>query len=419
MREVAVPLDWAPSSRYGRDVLVGIDRLPRHTALVDRLARCRLGVLAHPASVNRGITHIGDVLATLGIRPALFMGPEHGYGGEDQYMVAVSDARDARTGAPIVSLYGDRFEDLSPRPEHLAAIDLLLIDLADVGSRYYTFVWTALLAVRAAARAGVPVVLLDRPNPLSGSTRAVEGRTQQPGFLSFVGLEAVPIRHALTPGEMVALFAARERLPLGDAFSVVTVEGWDREAYADAWDRPFVLPSPNMPTLDTAVVYPGGCLLEGTNLSEGRGTTRPFEIVGAPWIDGAQLARDLRATGLSGFVARPLTFRPTFNKHEGQICGGVQVHVTDRAAFRPVATYVALIALARRQNTEKFRFRTDSYEYVDDIPAFDLLTGSDEARQAIEAGRDPRMIAEYVSEPDPAWPSVMAEARAALSQAAL
>jgi uncharacterized protein YbbC (DUF1343 family) len=400
-------------------VLVGLDRLPRLPALTSRLARTRLGVLAHPASVDRGIDHIGDVLARLGVKPALFFGPEHGYGGEEQYMVGVPDARDTRTGAPIVSLYGNRFEDLSPRPEHLAAIDLLLIDLADVGSRYYTFVWTALLAVRAAAKAGVPVILLDRPNPISGSERAVEGRTQRPGFLSFVGLEPMPIRHGLTPGEIVALFTGREGLPLGDALSIVAIEGWDREAYADAWDRPFVMPSPNMPTAETAIVYPGGCLLEGTNLSEGRGTTRPFEIVGAPWIDGHALARDLRATGLTGFVPRPLTFRPTFHKFAGELCGGVQVHVTDRAAFRPVAVYVALVALARRQNTERFAFRTDLYEYIDTIPAFDLLMGADECRRSIEAHRDARSIAEAASSPDPEWPDIMHEARTALGKAAI
>jgi uncharacterized protein YbbC (DUF1343 family) len=355
----------------------------------------------------------------MGIRPALFLGPEHGYGGEAQDMIGVADARDARTNAPIVSLYGDQFEDLSPTAEHLAAIDLLLIDLADIGSRFYTFIWTALLAVRAAAKAGVPVILLDRPNPISGARRSVEGRTQQPAFLSFVGLEPIPVRHSLTIGEIVALFAKRSGIGLGDAVSIVTVENWDRNTLAFQWDRPFAITSPNMPTADTALVYPGGCLVEGTNLSEGRGTTRPFEIVGAPWIDGHRLAQGLRATGLTGFVARPITFRPTFQKHAGQICGGVQIHPTDVASFRPVATYVALVALARRQNIERFSFRTDRYEYVDTIPAFDLLTGSDEARLAIEAGEEARTIAEFVSTPDPTWGDQMAEAETALHDAAI
>jgi uncharacterized protein YbbC (DUF1343 family) len=334
-------------------------------------------------------------------------------------MIDVPHARDKRTGAPIVSLYGDRYEDLSPKPEHLSSIDLLLIDLADVGARFYTFVWTALLATRAAVKAGVPVILLDRPNPLGGSLRSLEGRSQKPGFLSFVGLEALPIRHGLTPGEIVALYARREGIALGDALSIVAVEGWDREKYADAWDRPFVMPSPNMPTFCTAMVYPGGCLLEGTNLSEGRGTTRPFEIVGAPWIDGHALAHGLRASGLTGFVARPLTFRPTFQKHAGQTCGGVQIHIADRTTFRPVATYAALVALARRQTPGSFAFRTERYEYIDTIPAFDLLTGSDETRRAIEAGEDARSVAEFVSAPDPTWSEQMSEARSAMLEAAI
>jgi uncharacterized protein YbbC (DUF1343 family) len=397
-------------------VYVGLDRLP-DLPLLKRLRSSRLGVLAHPASVDRHLTHLAEVLSRLGVRPRLFFGPEHGYGGEAQDMASVESATDARSGARIVSLYGDRFEDLSPSPEHLAEIDLLLLDLADVGARYYTFVWTALLALRAAHRAGVHVVVLDRPNPLGGAAGSVEDATQEPGFLSFVGLEPVPIRHGLTVGEMLALFARRDGIPLGDVdcgLTVVAAQGLPRDALASAWDRPFVLPSPNMPTADTALVYPGGCLLEGCNLSEGRGTTRPFEIVGAPWLDGRELAEQLASTKLPGFVARPLTFRPTFQKHAGAICGGVQIHVTDALAFRPVATYVALIAFARRERPEQFRFRTERYEYVDTIPALDLLLGSAAARRAMEAGDDPLAIAHQASRPDPAWPEVMREAQAAI-----
>ncbi len=400
---------------------VGLDQLPRSEALVHRLRGARVGVLAHPASVDRDLRHIADVLGGAGVRAALFFGPEHGYGGEAQDMVGVESAKDARTGAPIVSLYGDAFADLSPRAEHLGLVDVLVCDLADVGSRYYTFVWTALLALRAAAEAGVPVVLLDRPNPISGSPASAEGATQREGFFSFVGLEPVPVRHALTVGEIVALFAHRDGLPLGPggALEIVPVRGWDRDSLASAWDRPFVLPSPNMPTAETALVYPGGCLLEGTNLSEGRGSTRPFEIVGAPWIDGQELARGLAATGLGGFTARPLTFRPTFHKHAGAICGGVQIHVTDPRAFRPVATYVALVALAHHQRPDSFRFRTERYEYVDTIPAYDLLTGSADARLATLAGESPRAIAEAAARVDPTWPEQMREARDLAARAAL
>lgn len=399
---------------------VGLDRLPLLPTLQARLRGARLGVLAHPASVDKQLRHIADVLAGAGITPTLFFGPEHGYGGEAQDMIGVASATDLRTGAPIISLYGERFDDLSPTPDQLAAIDLLLVDLADVGSRYYTFVWTALLALRAAHRAGVPVILLDRPNPIGGALAQIEGRTQRPGFLSFVGLEPIPIRHALTPGEILAHFAAQSGLPLGDdgALAIVSMRGWDRASLAACWDRPFVLPSPNMPTADTALVYPGGCLLEGTNLSDGRGLTRPFEITGAPWIDGRALAEGLARTELPGFIARPLTFRPTFHKHAGLLCGGVQIHVTDAQRFRPVATYAALIALARTQDPERFRFRTERYEYVDTIPALDLLTGSDETRLAMERGDDPRAIAEAISAPDPDCHELWASARAALERAA-
>ncbi len=403
---------------------IGLDRLPSLPALLARLRRARLGVLAHPASVDRRLTHIGAVLADLDITPTLFFGPEHGYGGEAQDMIGVASAADPRTGAPILSLYGDRFEDLSPTPAQLAPIDLLLIDLADVGARYYTFIWTALLALRAAASAKIPVILLDRPNPIGGAPTQpaqIEGRTQSPGFLSFVGLEPLPIRHGLTVGEVLAHFAVREGLPLGEngALTIVPVEGWRRASLASTWDRAFILPSPNMPTPDTALVYPGGCLLEGTNLSDGRGLTRPFEITGAPWIDGRSLAEALIETGLPGFTPRPLTFRPTFHKHGGQICGGVQIHVTDPLSFRPVATYAALIALARRQDPERFRFRTERYEYVDTIPALDLLTGWAETRLAMERDEDPRAIAEALGAVDPTWPLVMREAQESAKRAAI
>jgi uncharacterized protein YbbC (DUF1343 family) len=393
-------------------VNVGLDRLASLPNLLARMRGSRVGVLAHPASVSRELVHIADILEALAVRPAVLFGPEHGYGGEAQDMIGVPSATDARSGAPIVSLYGDHFDDLSPSPEHLASIDLLVVDLADIGSRYYTFVWTALLALRAAARASVHTVILDRPNPISGDPATVEGATQKPGFLSFVGLEPVPIRHALTAGEIVAHFAHRDGLALGPdgALSIAGVEGWDRSSLAGAWDRPFIIPSPNMPTAETALVYPGGCLLEGTNLSEGRGTTRPFEIVGAPWIDGRRLASDLARAGFAGFIARPLTFRPTFQKHAGEVCGGVQIHVTRPDLFRPVAVYTALIAFARQQDPARFRFRTERYEYIDTIPALDLLLGSDEARRAMEAGEGPISIANAASTADPGWPEIMAEA---------
>lgn len=383
-------------------MLVGLDRLPTLPALLRTLRQARVGLLAHPASVDRNLLHISRVLAGLDVRPRRIFGPEHGYGGEAQDMIGVADATDPVFDASIVSLYGEHFDDLSPRPEHLEDLDLLLVDLCDVGSRYYTFIWTALLVVRAARAAGVSVVLLDRPNPIDGSPERLEGKPQEAGFLSFVGLEAIPVRHARTVGEVVAEMAARDGIEVGpgQALDVVAVRGWDREQDAHGWDRAFVFPSPNMPTVETAAVYPGGCLLEGTNLSEGRGTTRPFEVFGAPWLDGTRLARELEALRLPGCVIRPLTFQPTFHKHAGEICGGLQVHVTDRLVFRPMATYVAVIALAAYQAPEAFRFRTERYEFVDDIPAIDLLAGSSTLREGIERGDAPAHLMESVCEVD-------------------
>jgi uncharacterized protein YbbC (DUF1343 family) len=251
--------------------------------------------------------------------------------------------------------------------------------------------------------------VLDRPNPLGGDPSCIEGRRQTREYCSFVGLEPIPVRHGLTLGEIVAWRARVEGLPEG-LLEVLPVAGLDRREHAPAWGRPFVMPSLNMPTYETALVYPGGCLVEGTNLSEGRGTTRPFEIVGAPWINGFRLAHDLHGLGLPGFRARPLTFQPTFHKHARLSCGGVQVHVTDPSSFRPFATYVALVALAHAQDPERFAFRTEAYEFRDDVPAFDLLTGDAEARVRILRRDPPRDIAEAVSAVDDADRAIVADA---------
>jgi uncharacterized protein YbbC (DUF1343 family) len=393
-------------------VRTGLDRLATHPKLGAELRAARVGLLAHPASVDRRFLHAHRILDALGVRATLLLGPEHGYGGEAQDLIGVSDARDAQ-GTPIRSLYGTRFEDLAPRPEDLERIDLLVIDLQDVGARYYTFVWTAVIAMRACAKAGVPVLVLDRPNPLGGDVGRIEGRRQSRAFCSFVGLEPVPVRHSMTLGEIVAWRAEAEGVPR-ELVRVLGVAGLQREELATAWDRPFVAPSPNMPTHATALVYPGGCLVEGTNLSEGRGTTRPFELLGAPWIDGARLADDLHALALPGVRARPVTFQPAFQKHAGSICGGVHVHVTDADAFRPFATYLALITLAHGQNADRFAFRTEMYEFRDDVPAFDLLTGDAEARQRILRGDSPRDVSEAVAAVDDADRAIVLEAMEAV-----
>ncbi len=377
-------------------MLTGLDRLLASAARLDVLRRERVGLLAHPASVTRQLVHVRQALHDEGVDPVIIFGPEHGYGGEAQDMIGVEDAVD-RWGTRVRSLYGDRFVDLSPSPADLDGVQRLVVDLQDVGARYYTFVWTAVLALRTAAARGIRVLVLDRPNPLGGDPTAIEGKNQEDPCRSFVGLEPIPIRHGLTLGEIVAWRAAVEGVPR-ELLDVISVKDLEPAAHAPLWDRPFVMPSPNMPSYDTALVYPGACLLEGTNLSEGRGTTRPFEIAGAPWLDGVTLARDFNARRIPGVLARALTFAPTFHKHARLPCGGVQLHVTDAATFRPVRAYAVLIALAHRQDPVRFRFRTDRYEFVEDIPAFDLLTGSSRGREAIVAGALPEDVAAEIAE---------------------
>jgi uncharacterized protein YbbC (DUF1343 family) len=264
----------------------------------------------------------------------------------------------------------------------LADIDVLVYDVQDVGSRYYTFVWTMVLAMRACAAAGKAFVVLDRPNPIGGAL--VEGPPIAPGFESFVGLVSCPNRHGLTAGEVARWRASVEKLDL--QLDVIAMRGYRRDmTYADT-GLPWVMPSPNMPTVDTALVYPGMCLVEGTELSEGRGTTRPFELAGAAWVDGDRLAADLAAMTLPGVTPRPVVFRPTFHKFGGQPTGGVQLHVTDHRAFRPYRTGVAFVKACRDQAPDRFAWRAKAYEFVDAIPAIDLLAGSAELRTGIDAG---------------------------------
>lgn len=367
----------------GLDVLLR-ERLPL-------LRGRRVGVLCHPASVDSRLRHIVDALRAASVEIARLFGPEHGIRGEAQDMIGVDSERDFRTGIPVVSLYGDRFESLSPKPETLAGLDVLVVDLQDVGSRYYTFIWTMALSLKAAAAAGVAVLVLDRPNPIGGDL--VEGGYIGQGFESFVGLGSIPVRHGLTIGEVSRL--VRSGIPWGgDRFAepidceleVVPMRGWRRTDHFDATGLPWVLPSPNMPTPETALVYPGLCLLEGTNVSEGRGTTRPFEIFGAPFVDGYRLAEILAQDRLPGVAFRPLSFRPTFHKFAGQVCGGVQVHVANRADFRPYLTGVAILRALGHLAKDAFAWRTEKYEFVSDRPAVDLLTGGEQIRAGVEAG---------------------------------
>lgn len=380
----------------------GIDRIGggQLSTTRKRLRSNGVALLTHAAAVDWRGRHIQTVLEELGVHPRVMFAPEHGISGVAQAQVAVdSKVDDQNESAPVISLYGKDKDSLTPQPEHFDGVELLLIDLVDVGSRYYTYVWTALMAARAAEAKGIHTLVLDRPNPISGDPELIEGRPQQEGFLSFVGLEPVPIRHSLTLGEILVHFFKRDGKALGPdgALSVVSPLGWERLAMASAWARPFIPPSPNMPTLETALVYPGGCLVEGTNLSEGRGTTLPFQTVGAPFLDGPALAEKLQEAGLPGVQIRPVAFCPTFDKFKDQVCNGVMLHVTEPRSFRPVTTYLTLLTLARQQTPEQFAFSKDAYEFETSIPAFDLLTGSAAARTAIEEGASHFDVVEMVA----------------------
>jgi uncharacterized protein YbbC (DUF1343 family) len=350
----------------------------------------RVGLVTHPAAVDSHLVHAADLLAAApGVRLAALFGPEHGLLGEAQDLVAVRAEQGPHAGVPVYSLYGETADSLRPTPEQLAGLDALVVDLQDVGSRYYTFQATLLYCLEAASAANLRTVVLDRPNPLGGL--AVEGPTVRPGYESFVGLHPVATRHGLTLAELAGL--CRKERGLSGELRVVPCEAWRREMTFEQTGLPWVLPSPNMPTPETAFVYPGGCLLEGTNLSEGRGTTRPFELCGAPWIDPRALCARLQGEALPGVAFRPARFRPTFHKFAGQGCGGVQLHVTDREAFRPVRTGLAVLAALRELSGAAFAWRAEPYEFVADRPAIDLLFGSGRERAALETGASPREVA--------------------------
>ena len=372
------------------EIATGLDRLLDEADTL--LAGRRYALLAHGASVTAGLEPAHLALARAAGPAALLLGPEHGFYGVEQDMVPAGSAPDPWTGAPIASLYGDSEGSLAPDPALFARIDLLLLDVQDVGSRYYTYVATAVWAAEAALAAGTEVWVLDRPTPLGGER--IEGGLVRPGYETFVSAFHTPVRHGLTAGELVRLEALRRRWPgARERLAVWRVTGWDRSETWEAVGRPWIAPSPNMPTPATAHLYPGGCLIEATQVSEGRGTTRPFHLVGAPGIDPPKLARRLAERmaweGLGGVVAIPTYFRPQFQKHAGAECGGVELVVTDREALRAYRVGIHLLLALREVAPESFGWRDEPYEFVIDRPAIDLLTGSDEFRRLFEAGHDP------------------------------
>ncbi len=344
----------------------------------------RVGLASHPAAVLPDLTGAVDALLGAGVRLVALFGPEHGFDASAADGVGVDHSEDRRTGLPVYSLYGATRE---PTPEMLEGIDVLVFDMQDIGVRFYTLVGTLVCVLRAAARAGLPVIVLDRPNPING--RCVDGPLVEPGFESFVSMLPVPIRHGLTIGEM-ARYAAGLLDPACD-LTVVPMKGWERRRWFDQTDLPWVPTSPAMPHLSTATVYPGTCLIEGTNLSEGRGTALPFEMVGAPWLDGYRLASDLNARDLPGVRFRPVRFVPAASKHAGAVCEGVQVHVLDREAMRPPLVGLHLIAGCRAQAPESCCFLPPSQRGT---PChFDLLAGSSRVREGLEAGAPPEELA--------------------------
>jgi uncharacterized protein YbbC (DUF1343 family) len=364
---------------------------------LDLLRGRRVGLVTNPTAVDARLRSSAELLrAHPEVNLVALYGPEHGVRGDAQAGEYVPFYRDPHLGLPVFSLYGEtqrppadmltridaymreydtRHDGKTVEPRMLESIEVMVFDLQDVGTRVYTYVATMAYAMQAAAEAGIPFVVLDRPNPITGA--ALEGPVLRfPEYSSFIGLYPVPLRHGMTAGELARLFNARF-LPRPADLTVVPMAGWRRGDWFEATGLPWVLPSPNLPSVDAAVVYPGQVMLEGTNLSEGRGTTRPFELCGAPWLDGYVLARDLNALDLPGVRFREAWFTPTFSKFAGQRCGGVQLHVRDREAFRPVLTTIALLAEVRRLGGDRLEFHADY---------FDRVLGQPSVREGLLAG---------------------------------
>jgi len=365
-------------------VALGSERLLASSLLDGK----RIGIVCNPASVDHEYAHIADRLARFprAELTAIF-GPQHGFRSDVQEnMIETGHGTDAMRRAPVYSLYS---ETRRPTAEMLRGVDVLVIDLQDVGTRIYTYIYTMAYCLMAARQHSVQVIVCDRPNPIGGV--AVEGPMLEPGFESFVGLYPIPMRHGLTLGELARLF--NDHFGIGAELDVVAMEGWRRDMYHDETGVPWVMPSPNMPTLDSAIVYPGTVLFEGTSLSEGRGTTRPFELVGAPGVVAERFADRMNERQLPGVFFRPAVFEPTFHKHAARTCGGCQIHVRNRDQFRPVLTGVSLVAAFRAEDPGGFAWRDPPYEYEYQKLPFDILAGTSGLREQIEAGTPAEQIA--------------------------
>ncbi len=364
-------------------VIIGLDRLLADPQAL--LKNKRLGLVANQTSITRDLMHSVEGLNSLdGCRLERLFAPEHGFFGVAQDMEHVARENDPATGLPIFSLYGDKEDSLTPDVSLFKGLDAVVFDVQDIGARYYTFIYTLANCMQTARQAGVELIVLDRPNPITGNL--IEGNVVEDGYFSFVGQYPLRTRHGMTVGELARLF--RNHFAGMDCeLTVVPMEGWRRGMWFDETGLPWIPPSPNMPTLDTATVYPGLCLIEGTLLSEGRGTTRPFEQIGAPGIDPFGLAEALQAIQLPGVRFTPCRFKPGFQKHAGVVCGGVFLHVLDRNRFKPWLTGLVLIETIARLFPDAFAWRTEPYEYVSDRPAIDLLYGNARFREWVDGGQ--------------------------------
>jgi uncharacterized protein YbbC (DUF1343 family) len=371
-------------------VRLGIDRFAENPKRY--VGSERVALLCHAASVDGRYQHLTSIAAEAGLNVVRCFGPEHGIWADAQDMEPVDEGLvgspepiEPTTGAPVTSLYGHSVAQLKPTRETLEGVETLIIDLQDIGTRYYTYIYTACLCAQVCAEVGARVLILDRPNPLGGVE--VEGRLTRRDHLSFVGMWPLPNRHGLTLGEVVRLLNEREGF--GAQIDVLEVEGWSRDQLLSATGQRWVLPSPNMPSFEAMMLYPGACLIEGTQLSEARGTTKPFEWVGAGGINPFEWARELNALELPGVCFRPLYFKPTFHKWAHQTIGGVEQHITDPHALQPLRVGMHLLASLRRlYGEEVLAWREEAYEYVKDQLAIDLLFGGPEARELIDARGD-------------------------------
>ena len=377
--------------RSGLEVLLS-DRL-------DLVRGVRVGLVCNHTAVDRHLRHAIDLLLEQGVNLVRLFGPEHGVRATAQDMEEVDEVRDPVSGLPVISLYGDDAESLHPDPATLQDLDVVIFDIQDIGTRFYTYQATLGFVMAVAGQVDTRVVVLDRPNPINGVT--VEGNLVHPGFESFVGAYPIAIRHGMTVGELSIYFQSFCNVRCET--DVVWCEGWQRDRWFDQTDLPWVYPSPNMPTLETATIYPGQCLFEATTLSEGRGTTRPFHLIGAPGLDPDAFVRHAQQiseqVGLQGVLYRPAAFNPGFQKHVGRGCTGLEVHLTDRHALHATLLGMVLLQAAMRTDPDGFGWRSEPYEFVADVPAIDLLAGNAVLRECLEADGDLRdVLAQWASD---------------------